>query len=77
MVNFSAVLREKAFVHTGIERRDRAVDDLESCSAATALKRDGRVLFVSSADGHGDGLGAQQAKDTGQDVVAPVLAFEG
>jgi hypothetical protein len=41
------------------------------CSAA--LKRDGRVLFVSSARCHGDGSGAQQMKDTGQGVVAPVL----
>jgi hypothetical protein len=53
------------------------VDDLDLCSAATALKRDGRVLFVSSAGCHGDGLGAQQAKDAGQGVVAPVLAFGG
>jgi hypothetical protein len=40
--------------------------------AAIALKRDGRVLIFSSAGGHGDGAGAQQANGDVGDVVASV-----
>jgi hypothetical protein len=40
-------------------------------------QRDGRVLFVSSAECHGDDTGAQQAKDRAQVAVAPVLRLRG
>jgi hypothetical protein len=58
---------------TGIERRDRTAGHLKSECLAASLKRDGRVLFVSSAGSHGDGSGAQQAKDAVPGFVAPVL----
>ena len=49
------------------------MDSLKSLGTAAALKRDGRVLFISSAGGHGDGSGAQQTVEAAGGSVVPVL----